>query len=74
MTSQFEKLNKANAIKNVVARATTEGHWKSSCVKDALAWLQQSEKNETCRQIIRDYVDAQYCEAGLDIHGKKASA
>ena len=74
MPSQFEKLTKSNAIKNVVARATTEGHWKASCVKDAMAWLQPSEKNEACRQIVRDYVDSQYDEAGLDIHGKKVSA
>jgi len=73
MNSQFEKLTKSNAIKNVVARATTEGHWKAACVKDAIAWLQKSEKNETCRQIVRDYVDAQYKAAGLDIHGKKAA-
>ena len=73
MTSQFEKLTKSNAIKNVVARATTEGHWKASCVKDAMAWLMPSEKNDTCRQIVRDYVDAQYEAAGLDIHGKAVS-
>ena len=74
MTSQFEKLTKSNAIKNVVLRATTEGHWKAACVKDAMVWLMPSEKNDTCRQMVRDYVSDQYDAAGIDLHGKKTTS
>jgi len=69
---KIENLVKAKAIANVVDRATAEGHWKSACVKDAFARLDPSERSDSHRQLVRDYVDDQYAAAGLDAHGKPA--
>lgn len=71
MTSQVEKLTKFNAIKNVVARGVSEGWWQDACTKEALAWLQSSERN--CRDLVRDYVASQYEAHGLDSRGRKTS-
>jgi hypothetical protein len=68
MSTKIDALKKSDVIKRVVARNVAAKAWRSVAEKEALAYLDKSEK--TCRAAVLAYVREQYDAAGAGPMGR----
>ena len=66
--AKLDGIKKADAIIRVVARCVESKAWRSECEKEALAWLDKSEKAR--RADVVTYVREAYDAAGAGSAGR----